>query len=78
MVYELLKINGADINISNKEGSTPLHIASKNGNLSICHLLIRDRAAIDALDRCGHTPLSIAEKNEHFLICEMLKIESER
>ena len=52
---------GADADISDKSGVTPLHLAAELGNSQICiHLLEKGRAQVNACDQCGATPLQYA------------------
>ena len=56
-VSELLLDHGADPNISDENGATPLHRAASKGNLEIVKLLLQFNCRIDAMDRQGNTPL---------------------
>ena len=69
-------------------GATPLHLAAKNGNLSICKLIIEnvsdknpnDEKMVnrgvrrwDVQHRMGQwTPLHLAAYNGHFSVCELI------
>ena len=39
-IVEYLVSHGANVNITNKYGETPLHIASENGNKNIVEYLV--------------------------------------
>ena len=52
--------NGAEVNISDENGQTPLYIASRNGCLESVKHLIENGATIDAKRDNGTTPLYIA------------------
>ena len=52
--------NGADIEIKNKEGSTPLHRAVTHASVTMIELLISRGADIDAKNNDGLTPLDSA------------------
>lgn len=47
---DLLIINGASINIKDKFGSTPLHLAVQNGHAEAVELLVKYRANLNLLD----------------------------
>jgi hypothetical protein len=49
--------NGADINIKNSLGQTPLHIAAIKNDKDIAELLINNGAKIEVKDNNGETPL---------------------
>ena len=55
---------GADVNIKNIKGDTPLHIAIKNQNTEIIELLIRKRAKLNVKNNKGKTPLHLARQSE--------------
>ncbi|MEH6937148.1 ankyrin repeat domain-containing protein [Bacillus sp. JJ664] len=61
---ECLLLNGADCNIKDSEGHTPLHIAAFEGSISIAKLLIGNGAKIYK-SNAGKTPLHIAEERNH-------------
>jgi len=58
---EYLLLNGADCNIKDNEGHTPLHIAAFEGNISIAKLLVENGAKIYK-SNAGNTPFQIAEE----------------
>lgn len=51
---------GADINITNNFGATPLHIAALYGHFKICKILIEHGAKINVKCKGGRTPLEFA------------------
>lgn len=55
----LLK-HGADINITDKSGGTPLHFAACEGSRKIARLLLAGGANVNAKDDEGRTPLDVA------------------
>lgn len=55
-----LLAEGADINAANKQGSTALHLAVRQGHLLILKYLLKQGADISLQDIHGHTPLYIA------------------
>ncbi|KAL3922272.1 MAG: hypothetical protein SGPRY_004619 [Prymnesium sp.] len=53
---------GADANVADYDGRTPLHIASREGHKSVVQTLIKFKAKKDSPDRWGTTPMAEAEK----------------
>lgn len=58
----MLLDNGADINIADNRGATPLHRAASKGNLEIVKLLVsyKGNLKIDTKDNYGNTSLHLA------------------
>ena len=63
----------ADVNLSDSDGWTALHIAARNGNIDICRLLL-SRPAIDVnvKNKWKSTPLMIAAGSGNLDIVELL------
>ncbi len=59
---ELLLAQGADVNIKNLKGQTPLHSAVRVGDANIVKLLISKGANINAVNKRNRTPLDLAKK----------------
>jgi hypothetical protein len=59
-VVKILLGNNAEVNATEDDGSTPLHLASVYGSTFIADLLISKGAQINFRDRKGRTPLHIA------------------
>jgi len=58
---EWLFIQGADIDVLNDDGWTPMHTAAKRGHVSVIEALVRlGSTAIDTPNRWGSTPIFIA------------------
>ena len=77
LIKKYLDKNPGDINAkfngrAFSNDSTPLHIASYNGYLSIVEYLISKGADINAKDDDGNTPLHTASSNGHLPIVEYL------
>ena len=47
---------GANINIQNKEGNTPLHLALKNKHNKVIKILMEKKAALDIPNSDGEIP----------------------
>jgi hypothetical protein len=60
---DLLRHNGADLDVRGREGRNPLHGAADSGNLEVARILIEyDPAYINARDENGWTPLLMASE----------------
>jgi ankyrin repeat protein len=59
-VARLLIAHGADPNIPEQNGCTPLHRASMNGRIEIVRLLIEYGTNVEVKDDKGRTPLDVA------------------
>ena len=63
---------GADVDIQDNYGETPLFIASNKGYLEIVQILIQAGADVDKQDEFVFTPLMIASKKGHTEIVKLL------
>ncbi|WP_265039233.1 ankyrin repeat domain-containing protein [Wolbachia endosymbiont (group A) of Yponomeuta plumbellus] len=79
-VIQLFLMRGASINEADKNGETPLHLASWGGHLDTLQHLINNGANIGTKDSSGKTPLDIAKDKGHNNIVEYLeqKLKEER
>jgi ankyrin repeat protein len=68
-------ISGADINLSDERGWTPLMISSFNGNEEIAQLLISNGANIAAKDKSGYTPIHWAAFNGFTNVVKLLIVK---
>ncbi|XP_047228050.1 ankyrin-1-like [Girardinichthys multiradiatus] len=71
-VAQLLLNRGANVNFTPKNGITPLHIASRRGNVMMVSLLLDRGAQIDAKTKDELTPLHCAARNGHVRVIEIL------
>lgn len=64
-VIDFLVKQGAELDLPDEQGNTPLHIAILNGHRVNAKYLVKKGADIDLADRSGRTPLEMAiERNE--------------
>jgi ankyrin repeat protein len=57
---ELLLSHGANPNLPNSEGQTPLHMAAKGNHTKAIEILLKHGAQVNARDTKGYTPLKRA------------------
>ena len=72
-VLRLLPENGADINVSNQIGRTPLIKASFHGALETVRLLLEHGADVDVKNINGKTALQFATDRGHGEVVELLR-----
>lgn len=62
MLYDLEKIAkmGGDLEIPDRQGATPLHIAAANGYIKVVEFLLENHVAVDAVDNDVWTPVHAA------------------
>ncbi|MEZ5440577.1 MAG: ankyrin repeat domain-containing protein [Lysobacterales bacterium] len=71
-VVNALLANGADPNVSDRTGRTPLHHAALSRDPGVAQALLDAGARIDALDQEGHTPLVAALEQLNLPSAELL------
>lgn len=57
------------LNVANKDGKTPLHIAANNGLVSVVQELITKGASLLAVDNKGYTPALSCAPNDKVADC---------
>ena len=72
---DLLRRNGADLDVRDRSGLNPLHSAAYSGNLEVVRILINyDPADVDARDKDGWTPLLWASEGRIFKDGSVLRL----
>jgi len=72
-IVTLLIESGADINLKDERGNTPLHLAAF-GETEVVKLLLEQGADVNATNNAGETPLHKAvQYPEHKVVCELLR-----
>jgi hypothetical protein len=71
-VVALLLKAGADPDIGNVEGVTPLMYGVRYGNLPICELLLEYGATVNTRDVYGETALMLASRDGYFEVVRLL------
>ena len=64
--------HGADPTVQDKNGSTPLQLASKNGHVKVAQFLVERGADPTVRDKNEWTPLDLASKNGHVEVAQFL------
>ena len=65
VVARMLFETGADVSAQDKDGWTPLHLASREGQLEVAHILIERGVDVSAQDKNGQTPLHLVSQKGH-------------
>ena len=68
-----LMASAVDMNASDYDGRTPLHLAASNGHLDIVALLVRKGVDLNPIDRLGGTPLADAIREGHLHVVNFLR-----
>ena len=71
-VTKVLISTGADVNVKDINGTTPLHSAIINGKKAVAELLIENGAELNAVTSSGQTPLHCAVSGDLRELVELL------
>jgi ankyrin repeat protein len=71
-LVKILLRHGADINVSDEAGRTPLMLSAKMGHKEVVGHLLQKNAEIDRKDKQGHTALSLSAHAGNFEIVALL------
>jgi ankyrin repeat protein len=71
-LVELLIKQGAEVNLQDKYGHTPLHVAASINSPAVADLLIQSGAEVNAQNEDGDAPLHYAAKNNSPTVAELL------
>lgn len=61
-IIQLLVDHGADVDVKDDKGKTPLHCAAVRAYLEGMHVLLENGADVNAVDNEGNTPLQLAQR----------------
>jgi hypothetical protein len=64
--------NGADVNVKDRGGDTPLHVASRNGYLEIVRVLLEKGTDVNVENKYGWTPLHTTSFNGYLEVVQYL------
>ena len=68
---DLIK-DGAEVNVQDEQGDTPLHYAADMGNIELAQLFILSGAEINQVDELGISPLYRAAVANHLQVAQLL------
>ncbi|XP_064104668.1 uncharacterized protein LOC135214368 [Macrobrachium nipponense] len=72
LIVKLLLAGGADINMRDVVGNTPLHAAAQAGYNKVVKVLLANGAQLDSVSQSGMTPLHRAASKGKDLTCNLL------
>lgn len=65
---------GADVNVVQHGGFTPLHLACQHGNIDLIIILLEQGASVEARNQNGETPSDLALQKGFREIADILKV----
>ena len=68
-----LYANGINLEETDYDGRTPLHLAAAEGNIEIVQYILKKVKNYNPVDRWGQTPLVEAKKNNHLDIVKCIE-----
>ncbi len=71
-VAKCLLERGADVNMADSRGGTPLCLASRKGHVEVVKVLLEAEADVNKANRWGETPLYWASRNGHLEVVKAL------
>ncbi|KAL4087945.1 hypothetical protein PRIC1_012376 [Phytophthora ramorum] len=71
-------LGGLEVNVTDDEGRTSLHVAVENGQLGVIELLLSAGVRTNVVDTRGRSPISIALEKQQFAIAEMLRAHQKK
>ena len=81
MIFNLLVHRGADVNVQDRNGWTPLHHAAKLGNMAACEMLLASNASIELaamVDGELYPPRRLAKMHGHMKVVAFLETKGAR
>ena len=78
-IVQLLIKNGADVNLKNGDGATPLHSAAFLGRVDVAKLLLENGADVKARNNDGATPMDVlsVDWETTAFVCSLIGIDIE-
>ncbi len=73
IIARLLVEAGADVNVTDDRGWTPLHWAAKGGDADLMLLMTEADGDLLAIDAEGRTPLDILSSYQHERVLEIIR-----
>ena len=64
---------GAHVNVSTKQGDTPLHLAAQNRHAAVAEVLLAAQAPTEAVTVSGETSSDIAQRKGHVEVAALLR-----
>lgn len=67
-----IPVSGLGVNVTNQDGSSPLHVAALHGRADLILLLVKHGASVGARDASQAVPLHLACQQGHFQVVKCL------